>query len=118
MTFTYLQRKERIDFMQTEFYKLSIERYREKHTWIAFFDVDEFLWFSEKETLAELLRTFEDDDSVGALGVKQVTYKREKNPNPCIIIGGYRLTFSWQMHSSSNLLYRPISVRRPFTTCI
>lgn len=122
LTFTYEPRTERADFMQTVFYQWCIDRYREKHTWIAFIDTDEFLWTSEKETLGEVLSTFEGDDSVGALGVKYVRSRhsrRKGNPTLCLWTGDSRLTFfSWQMHSSSGLLYRPISVRRSFTTCI
>lgn len=72
LTFTYQERETREEAMQTVFYTWCIERYRERHTWIAFLDGDEFLSTPGQETLSEFLRTFENDDTVGAVGVKYV----------------------------------------------
>ena len=55
--------------MQMEFYKWCMQRYRSRHSWIAFFDVDEFLDLPGNETLREVLESFDQDESVGALGV-------------------------------------------------
>ncbi len=70
LTFTYQPRETRDGYMQLTFYTWCIERYRERHTWIAFIDVDEFLETPGKETLGEVLKTFEGNDTVGAVGVK------------------------------------------------
>ncbi|CZT05651.1 uncharacterized protein RAG0_11633 [Rhynchosporium agropyri] len=94
LTFTYHKREDRVAYMQLMFYNWCIERYREKHTWMAFLDGDEFLETPGNETLGEVLKTFEDNDTVGALGV------------------------NWRMHSSSGLKTRPASARKSFTTCI
>ncbi|KAK0112895.1 hypothetical protein ONS95_014614 [Cadophora gregata] len=94
LTFTYQERESRDGYMQLTFYTWCIERYRERHTWMAFLDGDEFLETPGPETLGEILKTFEEDDSVGALGI------------------------NWRMHSSSGLIARPESVRKAFTTCI
>jgi hypothetical protein len=55
--------------MQVMFYKWCLQRYRDRHTWIAFIDADEFFETPGNETLREVLETFEDDEKVGALGV-------------------------------------------------
>ncbi|KAL2069136.1 hypothetical protein VTL71DRAFT_15474 [Oculimacula yallundae] len=94
LTFTYQERATRNGYMQLTFYTWCIERYRERHTWIAFIDGDEFLETPGKETLGEVLKSFEDDDTVGAIGI------------------------NWRMHSSSGLKTRPESVRKSFTSCI
>ena len=70
LTFTYQEREGRDGYMQLTFYTWCIERYRERHTWMAFIDGDEFLETPGPETLGEVLKTFEDDESVGALGIK------------------------------------------------
>jgi len=56
--------------MQMVFYTWCIERYRDNHKWIAFIDGDEFIETLGNETLREILEGLEDDESVGALGVK------------------------------------------------
>ncbi len=70
LTFTYQDRATRVEHMQTTFYNWCIERYREKHTWIAFFDGDEFLETPGNESFQEVLESFEKNETVGALGVK------------------------------------------------
>ncbi|KAE8450315.1 hypothetical protein EG329_006743 [Mollisiaceae sp. DMI_Dod_QoI] len=94
LTFTFQPRASRAGNMQTVFYGWCIEWYADKHTWIAFLDGDEFLETPGNETLNEVLESFVDDDTVGALGV------------------------NWRMHSSSGLLKRPESVRQSFVHCI
>jgi len=61
---------------------------------MAFIDADEFFETTSKETLSQILRSLEKDQTIGALGV------------------------NWQMHSSGGLLARPKSARKSFTTCI
>ena len=55
--------------MQIMFYKWCLQRYKEQHKWIAFIDADEFFETTGNETLREVLETFDNDESVGALGV-------------------------------------------------
>jgi hypothetical protein len=57
---------------------------------MAFIDSDEFIDTPGNETLHEVLESFENDESVGALGV------------------------NWRMHSSTGLLTRPDSTRKAF----
>jgi len=40
---------------------------------MAFIDSDEFLGTPGNETLLEVLKSFEEDESIGALGVKYVS---------------------------------------------
>jgi hypothetical protein len=70
LTFTYQERATRHPQMQTMFYSWCLERWNTNHTWMAFIDGDEYLGTPGKETLLEVLASFEDDESIGALGVK------------------------------------------------
>jgi hypothetical protein len=79
--------------MQTWIYSKCIEDYGDRHTWMAFTDIDEFLEVRTNETMEEILREFEADGRIGALGV------------------------NWRMHTSGGLLTRPESVRKSFTRC-
>jgi Glycosyl transferase family 2 len=80
--------------MQAAIYNECISQWRQNHTWFAFVDSDEFYDTPGKETLKEILQSFEGDESVGALAV------------------------NWRTHTSAGLLKRPQSVRKSFTTCI
>lgn len=60
---------------------------------MAFIDSDEFIDTPGNEALHEVLESFEDDETVGALGV------------------------NWRMHSSAGLLTRPDSTRKAFMVC-
>ncbi len=80
-------------YRQLAIYGRCIEKYGSLHTWMAFIDGDEFLETPGKETLKEVLMSFEHNDTVGALGV------------------------NWRMHTSGGLLKRPESARKSFTTC-
>jgi glycosyl transferase family 92 len=55
--------------MQLVFYRWCLDRWRDRHTWIAFIDADEFLYTPGPETFPEILASFEGNDTVGALGV-------------------------------------------------
>ena len=95
ITFHYYNASERVPMMQLNIYNQCNEWYGKNHTWIAYFDADEFLEIiSPNESLLSILREFEKNDNIGAFG-----------PN-------------WRMHTSSNLEHRPKSARKGFTTCI
>lgn len=85
LTFTYQDRATRSQHMQTMFYSWCLERWNKKHAWMAFIDSDEFLGTPGNETLLEVLKSFEEDESIGALGVKYVslqTTPESSTPNP------------------------------------
>jgi hypothetical protein len=94
LTFTYQDRETRVLEQQIQAYKWCIERYREKHKWIAFFDGDEFLETPGKETFREILESFDGDDKVGGLAI------------------------NWKVHTSSGILTRPPSARKAFNECV
>jgi hypothetical protein len=81
-------------FEQIAIYARCMAHYGSLHTWMAFFDGDEYLETTTNETLHEILEEFEDDITVGALAV------------------------NWRMHSSSGVLRRPQSARKAFVECI
>lgn len=85
---------DRVQQMQLNVYRDCIENYGSNHTWMAFLDADEFLETPGEENLAEVLESFEDEETVGALGV------------------------NWKIHSSAGLLKRPESARKAFTSCL
>ncbi|ORY82047.1 hypothetical protein BCR37DRAFT_393088 [Protomyces lactucae-debilis] len=65
-----------------------------QHTWIGFFDSDEYLEVvSPEETLVSILKGLDANETIGALGV------------------------NWKMHSSAGHLTRPESTRKSFTKC-
>jgi hypothetical protein len=70
ITFHYQDRSTRAGAMQIVFYAQCNEWYGDNHTWIAYIDADEYLEVtSETETLEDILRSFEANEMVGALGV-------------------------------------------------
>ena len=80
--------------MQLYIDKECMERFGNRHVWMGFVDVDEYFEVHNNETLEGILREFEEQDSVGALGV------------------------NWRTNTSSGLLTRPESVRDSFVVCI
>jgi hypothetical protein len=80
--------------MQPIFYNDRIQNWGSKHTWMGFVDTDEFFDTPGPESLPEILKSYEANASVGALGV------------------------NWRTHTSNGLLKRPLSNRKSFTTCI
>jgi hypothetical protein len=70
LTFNFQERATRAGNMQMVFYQQCLEQYGTKHTWMAFIDSDEFLETPGNETMRQVLRSFEKDETVGALGVK------------------------------------------------
>jgi hypothetical protein len=95
ITFKYWDPEETKDRkMQPIFYNDCIEQWGSKHTWMGFVDTDEFFDTPGPESLPEILKSFEANTSVGALGV------------------------NWRTHTSGGLEKRPPSNRQSFTTCI
>ncbi|KAF8859396.1 hypothetical protein BDZ45DRAFT_589913 [Acephala macrosclerotiorum] len=93
LTFTYEDRKTRVQHMQMMFYSWCMERYADKHKWIAFLDGDEYIETPGSETFQEVLESFEHNDTVGALGI------------------------NWKVHTSSGVKTRPPSARKAFDVC-
>ncbi len=56
---------------QASAYEHCLEEYKQESEWIAFLDLDEFLFATEKEKLTEVLEEF---DSVPAVGVNTLTF--------------------------------------------
>ena len=95
ITFHYYNASDRAPLMQLNIYNQCNEWYGKNHTWIAYFDPDEFLEIiSPHESLLSILKGFEKNDAIGAFGT------------------------NWRIHTSSNLDRRPKSARKGFTTCI
>lgn len=70
LTFTWQDPASRSETMQIRFYIWCLERYSDKHPWMAFIDADEFLDTPGPESLTQILETFEKNETVGALGIK------------------------------------------------
>jgi hypothetical protein len=95
ISFHYYNASDHVGLMQLNIYNQCNEWYGKNHTWIGYFDADEFLEIlSPSESLLSILKGFEKNDAIGAFG-----------PN-------------WRMHTSSDLQTRPESTRKAFTTCI
>lgn len=94
MTFHYQPRETRSTTQQLKFYDECQQWFGANHTWIAYIDGDEFLEATGPESIVDVLKSFEPDPKVGALGVH------------------------WKMHNSNGLLTRPESARKGFTTCL
>lgn len=94
ITFKYNEIPVDVPWMQYAIYNECIKLYGLQHTWVAFFDADEFLEVKSDESLKSILKELDQDPSVGALGV------------------------NWRVHTSSGHLTRPASARKDFTTCI
>jgi hypothetical protein len=94
ITFKYNEIPLDTQWMQYAIYNECAKLYGSRHRWLAFIDADEFFETKSNETLPSILKEFDQDDSVGALGV------------------------NWRIHTSSGLLTRPASARKSFTTCI
>jgi hypothetical protein len=94
ITFHYYKPEEHTGYMQLVIYNQCNEWFGKNHSWIAYFDADEFLEQVTEVTLKEKLQEFEKDDTIGAFGV------------------------NWRMHTSSNLVNRPDDNRKAFLECI
>ncbi|KAJ3167183.1 hypothetical protein HDU88_002520 [Geranomyces variabilis] len=96
ITFVYYTNETRRSwFQQLNAYNDCQKNYGHLHTWIAYIDADEYFEMtSSKETFTDFLKSFEPNESVGAVGI------------------------NWQMHNSNGLLKRPASARKAFTSCI
>ncbi|RDL37284.1 uncharacterized protein BP5553_04717 [Venustampulla echinocandica] len=95
LTFHYQDPATRTAWQQLAFYSECNSWYGSNHTWIAYIDTDEFLEITApNETLVSILKGFDPDKTVGALGV------------------------NWKTHTSAGILTRPESARKSFTTCM
>ena len=99
ITFRYIQPEDVEDrfHFQVDTYTDCVERFGAKHKWMAFLDPDEFLEMrgANPPTLIKWLKTWEQNSTVGALGVH------------------------WLGHNSGgHLKKQPGDVRKAFTTCI
>lgn len=80
--------------MQVTIYANCQREYGDKHTWIAYFDADEFLETRNGETLNGILRQLEKDTAAGALAI------------------------NWRLHTSAGYIHRQESVRKAYDVCI
>ncbi len=94
ITFKYNEIPTDTQWMQYAIYNECAKLYGSRHTWLVFIDADEFVETRANESLRSILREFDENDSVGALGV------------------------NWRIHTSSGLSSRPSSSRKSFITCI
>lgn len=90
---TFVYNKEKRNLGQQLLYDECNDLFGQKHVWLAYFDVDEFLEVKdEDETIQSILASL--PDNTGSLGVQ------------------------WIMHNSNGLLERPKSARKAFTECV
>ena len=85
VTFTYIPRvpDRPQPFQHTIYTDYCIRRFGERHTWMGFFDSDEFLEMRRETTLVDWLHQWEKNDTVGALSVNWITHNSgglEKRP--------------------------------------
>jgi hypothetical protein len=80
--------------LQMRIYDMCRGSYGARHTWMAYFDVDEYLEVKAPETLKGILQEFEANSTIGSVAV------------------------NWRVHTSAGLLHRPESVRKSFDVCI
>ncbi|KAL8669307.1 MAG: hypothetical protein Q9168_006096, partial [Polycauliona sp. 1 TL-2023] len=100
ITFHYFYLADHRPKMVYHIYNTCQEQYGSRHTWIGYFDADEYLEMTGKETLVEFLRSFDrnltENTPIGAVGVQ------------------------WRTHTSSGLQKKPPvgDCRKSFTECI
>ncbi|OBT54615.1 hypothetical protein VE04_06352 [Pseudogymnoascus sp. 24MN13] len=68
ITHRYYHPAQRDRYQQLASYTDCLRLFGHKHKWIAFIDADEFLYVSGNETLNDILKPYDDDDTVGAFG--------------------------------------------------
>lgn len=85
---------DRVEHMQLHVYDECIKLHGNKHEWMGFIDVDEFIQIKGGDTLKSLLYQLDKNETVGALAM------------------------NWEIHTSNGLKERPYSARKSFTTCI
>lgn len=119
ITFQYFYSAEHERFMQYHVYDYCNEHYGARHTWIGYFDADEYLEMTGNETLVEFLRSF-DEGSESREQIGKVdegngdTSDRKANQS----IGAVGV--QWRTHTSAGLEKRPPDggCRKAFTECI
>lgn len=96
ITFHHFTAEERTFPMQLNIYGFCNKWHGYKHTWIAYFDADEYLEMTDESlSVQNFLKEFEDVDDIGALGI------------------------NWICHNSNGLKTRPSEgCRQAYTTCI
>ncbi|KAH6686375.1 hypothetical protein F5X68DRAFT_240666 [Plectosphaerella plurivora] len=71
------------DMMQIEFYRRCLKRWRNRHTWMAFIDADEFFYTPGPESLLDILRPLEANLTIGAFAVNVMANPHlQRPPNP------------------------------------
>ena len=85
VTFTYIPRipDRPQPFQHTIYEDYCIGNFGERHTWMGFFDTDEFLEMRGETTLVDWLHQWESNDTVGALSVNWITHNsagQQKRP--------------------------------------
>ena len=76
VTFTYIPRvpDRPQPFQHTIYADYCIKNFGERHTWMGFFDADEFLEMRREITLINWLHQWEQNNTVGALSVNWITH--------------------------------------------
>ena len=85
VTFTYITRvpDRPQPFQHTIYNDYCIGNFGDRHTWMGFFDADEFLEMRRDVTLLDWLHRWENNDTVGALSVNWITHNsggQQKRP--------------------------------------
>lgn len=85
VTFTYIPRvpDRPQPFQHTIYADYCIKNFGERHTWMGFFDADEFLEMRRATTLVDWLHQWEKNETVGALSVNWITHNsggQQKRP--------------------------------------
>lgn len=85
VTFTYITRvpDRPQPFQHTIYTDYCIGNFGDRHTWMGFFDADEFLEMRRDVTLLDWLHRWENNDTVGALSVNWITHNsggQQKRP--------------------------------------
>jgi len=92
LTFQWIDPKTKVVPMQDHIYSECMRLFGPLHKWMAVIDADEYIETRNGETLHGILKEFEVE-GVGALAM------------------------NWRLHNSNNVLKRPESVRKAFTSC-
>ncbi|WP_293336591.1 FkbM family methyltransferase [Microcoleus sp. CAWBG58] len=99
---------------QASAYEHCLKEYKQESEWIAFLDLDEFLFPTEKEKLTELLEEF---DSVPAVGVNTLTFGssgHETRPEGLQIENfTKRSTDNFEVNRYVKSIVRPEQILRP-----
>jgi hypothetical protein len=92
--------------VQTQAYLHCARTYKADNRWIAFIDIDEFLYVADRRPIPELLGTLEDAPGVGVNWVMFGTSGHETAPDPLVTVA-YQLRGSSGIHFSEPGLAKP-----------